>query len=100
MISDIEKKELRTKLEQYNLFKIEAKKLISLHKRETERLEREILESIPSTPNGKRICKLCDIKSMTCVGREQPYIPRNVWPILGDHIYVCEICGNRELYII
>ncbi len=62
--------------------------IVHENKNEISRLEKELQDTRPKTPNGQRLCQPCDIISMKYTGMR----------ISNDreHWYECEICGHED----
>ena len=87
-LTEEQKAGFREKIEKYKAVKSETGLRILLHRNEISRLEKELAESMPATPEGRSICERCHIKSMKYMGRT----PQGGCSG-GDDIYECEICG-------
>ena len=89
MLTERQKEKFRKKGEVYKILSQDIIPKISLYRGEISKLEKELRDTMPKTPNGKRFCERCGVKSMAYDGTIR----------LGDcseiTVYQCEICDNK-----
>jgi len=91
-LTDEQKAELKKKGEEYRRLRYDIKEQISKLEIQKSKLEEELMDSMPKTPNGRMFCKSCYVLSMPYIGK----IPREGLSG-GEEIYKCEICGHEEI---
>jgi len=92
VLTEEEKAEFKKKGEIYRKIEYEINRQIVKLELQKGKLEKELREAIPGTPNGTLICKICYVQSMRYIGRT----PQG--ELFGvEEIYECEICGHKEI---
>jgi predicted SprT family Zn-dependent metalloprotease len=87
-LSEKEKQKLKEEGRKYKILEQEVKIKIFSNKKETEKLERELLNSMPTTSRGQLFCKECGVKSMKYEKCDEER---------RGFVYACEICGGEYL---
>lgn len=89
-----QKTEFKKKGEEYRNLKYEIDEEIIKHHIKIGNLEKEIMDSMPKTPDGRLFCKSCYVRSMAYIGRT----PKGSLSGGGEiYRYRCEICGHEEV---
>ena len=65
MLTERQKEKFRKKGEIYRILCEDITPKISLYRGEISKLEKELRNAMPRTPNGERFCEQCGVKSMT-----------------------------------
>lgn len=110
VLTEEQKAEFIKKGERYKNLKYKIDEEIIKHQVEIGNLEKQLRDSAPKTPNGRLVCKTCNVRSMAYVGRIlrgglsdgeeihqceiMTYIGRTPQRGLsgGEEIHQCEIC--------
>jgi hypothetical protein len=87
-LTEKQKEKLKEEGRKYKILEQEVRVEILSHKKEAEKLERELLGSMPTTSRGQNYCKSCGVKSM----KYEKYDEER-----KSFIYTCEICGEEFL---
>ncbi len=88
-LTEEEKKEYKKKGEEYQKLTYEINEQIVKLEVQKSKLEKQLKDDMPRTPNGRLVCGSCHVQSMKYMGRT----PRGGLSG-GQEIYECEICGK------